>query len=741
MKKISQIALGIILILGFLGCNNDGSNIDIDMDEFIDNPTNLRISGTNLLWDEVDNADGYIVYANGEKEDKVDGTSFDFSDLDGDVLIFQVRTRAPRGMQDSVLSASIAYVANKQAEIAAVSLAIENSGTIFVDDDFAEELVNKGITSQDINEMLVAYENYSGTVNNSSSTTNDCIDSLRELLAEMDNVEGIVSAIVKVELPSYILMEIVSIDREIANYEDYFDTTYYAQEILELEQEKDLYEDLLTEIEDNPDDIVLAVTAALEYFISIDEMLNDNFIDLVVSLTETENPDDLNVSELEAVLEETVSILRETMPSEEDVVMTMNVLVLFSEILGSESNIDSDIDNFTLKASAQAMYTLELFINFLDTFDEEFFNELETELDSNDTEDMKKTETIILVIEVFDQFYEDNESLMDTIDELFTDEEREIMYSNNISVPEISSIEEMYGLSLSNLEMMDFNTILEMEELLGESFEVLLDAMVENDCELIRQISISQGFSYYEYTNFVTGEDYNSYEEFKIARESQKFDLYKEIFIVLDKVLETYEKEDMNVILTYFTNYIYTIMSSQISMYEQSEYINFYMTEEELENIMPVIESAVEELDDDLLVYIQNLVEYIVDENVFDDLKELEVEFIEDEVSYQEEQYAMIIFFAGHYDSFMTTANENIYEDILEVVFDVLDDEDMRSITEMTSTEVDELEVRYNDILDLFNDDLTALKQYDYTDLNSSETQAIDDFLDDFYSLLYNQED
>jgi hypothetical protein len=153
----------LLAFIALIGCNN-GSTLDgLDFDEQIAAPTNLVISGEVLSWDEVADASGYYVFIDDEKVDTVRDNSFDFSREDGDRLIFTVVTKAPRGMQDSVHSVSVAYIKNKTQEVASMKTAVATSPLAF-GDEFAEELVNKGMLASEYTAMMDALEEAAETI-------------------------------------------------------------------------------------------------------------------------------------------------------------------------------------------------------------------------------------------------------------------------------------------------------------------------------------------------------------------------------------------------------------------------------------------------------------------------------------------------------------------------------------------------------------------------------------------------
>ena len=332
MKRL--VLLLFITVLSFLlvGCNNGGSELDIDLNEFINSPTNLSISGKTLSWDEVENADGYLVYVDGEEEDSVNTNGFDFSGLTGENLIVQVKTKAPRGMQDSGVSASIAYVANPTIEIYAINSAYSAMISSLSDNNlvelpfslpegFPEELVRKGMIGSEFETIMTSLVSLQTNIV-TTTTVNDQFDLFDTFLSSIDNVEAFVSASVVTLLADMIQFQIYELQSDLVLYGEYFANAndeyfeeYYQNLINQATLTLEALNALKTEIEDNPDSIVMSITTTIEYFVSIEEMLSSDLFTYLQSLFEATEPDDVNVNELVLIKEEIVNVLRETMPS------------------------------------------------------------------------------------------------------------------------------------------------------------------------------------------------------------------------------------------------------------------------------------------------------------------------------------------------------------------------------------------------------------------------------------------
>ncbi len=739
MKKLFLVLFALVGVFGLIGCNNGGSEIEIDLDELIGSPSNLIITGTTLNWDAVQDADGYIIFANGEEIATVSSNSYNFSSMTEDRIIFQVQTKAPRGMQDSTLSISIAYVANKETEILEVQTAMTNAG-MDVSEEFATELVNKGMLGEEAESTLTAIETFMNELE-SIESVEELFEALNTALADIENIEAIVSAVVKTYLPEFIEAQIDDLEDEMADYQWYVDnypewSEYYQESIDELQMQIDALNDLLDQIEEDSDGVVLAITSTIEYFISIEQMISEDLIDTITSISEAEGPDDLNPAELAQVTEEMANILLETMPSQEDILMIMEVYQVLVSISGSYVTYENPVDNYLGKTSAKTLYSLEAYIRFLESLDEDFFTEMLDFLSADLTDEMAMAEVLILAIKQFAEFKNDNQTLLDTISEVFTDEEKEQLYDSYIE--SLMGTGEIDTETESFIDTFNFQDFLYLEIVFEDSFDVLLDAFVQSDGEIIRLMVIMQSFErdwgYYDeevsYHNYALDEEYEYESEYELAQAQYSNSAIGEVIFLLEAVFGELSNEDYNKIVTYLA---YSGLAGVTSE---------GMFEVDLIAIQEAFDDFMEASDGDQLDLIQNLLKFIVDEDVFDLLNDLTQQVHDYYVSefgidytssydYYMDDYdsnANLIFMADLYDSFMNSTNRGLVDDILEEVFVMMLVDDIQSVTELTDTEIANIEDNVAEILDYIADCFDEIKDMDADDLSTSDLEYLATF-------------
>ena len=730
MKKLLLLLFGIVFALGVVGCNKGGSDLNLDTEEFIVAPSNLTISGTVLSWDAVDNANGYIVYANQEEADQVNDTSYDFSSLEGSRIIFQVKTKAPRGMEDSPFSASLAYVQNRDQEIQQIRSTME-AHSLNMSDGFAEELVNKGMLNSEVSSMLTEFE----TFRSGMSQVNDFesfIQNLNDMLAEVTNVEALVSAFVKEYLPAFLMDEVANLETENQMYQNQIEQNplwaeYYQQIIDQNQMKIDDYNSLLYQLQTNPDQVVMAITTTIEYFISIEQMMDENLVQTLSSIMNVEDPSQLTASELSMVSDEMVNVLRETMPSQEDMFLIYQVYDMLLTLSGSGTTTFDNIDNYTGKMAVQSLYSLEAFINFLDTLDETYYSDLVGYMNDEPTIDLGMAEVGILTIKYFDTFKQDNQELLDTISGVFTDEEKEIMFNDYIDALGEANPDVTFDF-LSNI---NFQDLLDLETLSGDMFDKMLDAFVEHDGELLRSYVIFTGYSgiysMYDFENYATGETFTTSEDMQYSRMLDQITFMKEMVYVLQAGISEVSNNDVSL----FAPFVANLVSGYLTE-------NGYATTDQVSGVLDAFNTFVDNAGDKQLELVQNMLSYLVDESVFDDYYDA-ITTLDGQYNNDDSGYITVVFWAGIYEDFMTNGNKSLRDDIITEFFDQLSDSAVLNSMDLTQADIDQAESTVNNMFTYIDENVGDIASMDYTNLSSTDIMELTSFVTTIGDYLDNQ--
>ncbi|MDA3932386.1 MAG: hypothetical protein PF513_06590, partial [Tenericutes bacterium] len=489
MKKLWVLFLALFAVFGIVSCNNDDpTEIEYNLNEQLDVPSNLSVneSTKTLTWDAVENATRYNVYVDGVLETEVTGTSFDFSGITGDKLMFTVKAMAPTGMQNSNVSTTIAYVANRESEISQMKLSIQARDMGVSDEDaFASELVSKGMLSEDFDSMMDEMENME-TVFEMTDLT-DIYDELDQLLStmDMDMVEALISSIIKVELKAMIQAELAMWNHESA------DAEYYQDEIQQLE-------DLLQFIEDEGDQAVKSAMIVIEYLVDVQNGIDNELITSMETIVNSEELSSANISALVSVKNDLVNNFKDNLPEVQDVIVLNSTLVAFMEVM--TEGMDTSIVSIP-KQSAQSLMSMELFFNFILEMDETYigaFVDAGNALSPADTKPLVKEN-----IKLMNQYLENNDVLIQQLNNIYTDAEKEDLFYDYYVEVMMTSYYDMMGMYTGMYNdfsatfdetiieaQLDFDSIMILQESMGEKFKEILDAIVESDYAVIDAIYV-----------------------------------------------------------------------------------------------------------------------------------------------------------------------------------------------------------------------------------------------------------
>ncbi|MBN2504318.1 MAG: hypothetical protein JXB20_03135 [Bacilli bacterium] len=738
IKKYLVLVFSAIVLFGAIGCNSNP--VDVDITEFVEMPTNLSIEGTVLSWDEVEGAKGYVIYVNEIEEDTVNENSYDFSSLAGEKLIFRVQAKASRGFKDSPLSASIAYVENRDGEIMEMQLALGELGMMFLSAGTAAELVDKGMTGEEVEAMSEAILTFTEEYEEADGNMLLANAALKTMMETDMNVEAIVSALLKTIVPQSLEAQIANIDVEIGYYEEMMtwypeDAQYYQQNIDQLEEAKSMLEGLVTMLEEDGDKALLAIVEIIEYIIAFQEDFDQQFIGKINALV---NNDDLefstlNSEELIVIKDEYVAILRENVPTMEMMVLTVEVL----ESLTVTVTGDASMSEYKMKYAAEAILSYELYIAYMDSFDMDFVNEVKTlgtTYLENDNEEMFNAEIQILMLEYFDGFLEENDDLITQMEELFTNEEKADIFNTYIGQIDETILDDEVLLAV--IQGLDYDQMMAVQDIMDESFEVLLDSIVETDGELLRKMAVLNGFNAYywdgNYYNSATDTTYDNFTEFENAKRIASIELIGEVIINLDAVLQNLDDADVEAVVNMFVS---TIDYETIG-------VDSGLTNAQVDTMRTNLETLLVTHMPNLLSLLQELTTYIDSETVVQDIVAL-VEIVNNHYSNtfgddykssdeyladQYELYSMIIFASTHFNAYLDSDNQEIVDAMITAIFNFIKTAEFMSLADLTLEEINPIESAVNDLYDFMISEAAAFSTYDRDNLTIVQKDRIEEF-------------
>ena len=731
MKKLFLVFIMLFSVLGIAACGGNPSEIEISYDEQIAFPTNLTIDGKTLSWDAVVDAAGYYVYADGEEVKEVKTNSYDFSSLDGTRIIFTVVTKAPKGMQDSAQSASVAYVENKEQEVTAMQLALEENLPMELDPGFAEELVNKGMLATEFEDMVDAFMTFFEDMDDVDNM-NEAFAVIDTMMESVENPEAIISAVVKYLLPDLLDQQIEMLEDDQAWYQSMIDDDqdywgYYQERVDEIDDEIAALEELQDMLADSADEVVKTVLFVIDYIMSIEEMITEDLITKIQNLSETEDPEDLNVAELVLVKDEIVNILRTTMPDSTDVILAINTLYSMTAILEEMQEVQFGDMGSPEKMAGTMLLSFEAFINYVDNFDQAFFEELKTILTSTDHEYTQQAKVATLVITYFDNYLEENEDLLDEIENVYTEEEKEAMFNDYLETLEDALTEE--GMAI-DLAFMNYDQLMTVSDIFDEAFNELLDAFVESDGAILLLIAemeiYNDEFYSQDYLDMDWKEkDYNStIYQFKIMNEA---------VTLLNAVVSERTQEDFEAVRGLIIDYATLALTMSMGGMMSVESTDFSM---DLTSIITDVETFMNNTTEEQYGLIQNIFAYLDEEDVFlDYANAYETLYADDpEAIYSEDNdYFSFAFLMDVYDGLVDNETRGYLDGIIDAVIVLLENEMLADL------EVDSYPDLVTDVLDYLDTVSGEVAGFDYTDLTTANKTRIDEIMEELQDIMWQE--
>lgn len=719
MKRLWTLMVMLLAFIALIGCNN-GSTLDgLDFDEQIAAPTNLVISGEVLSWDEVADASGYYVFIDDEKVDTVRDNSFDFSREDGDRLIFTVVTKAPRGMQDSVHSVSIAYIKNKTQEVASMKTAVATSPLAF-GDEFAEELVNKGMLASEYTAMMDALEDAAENDLATADTVDEYFEIIDTLMATVTQPEALVSALIKFVVPDQINAQIDQIESDIDYYQEMIDDpyvwnkSYYIQHVSELNDEKAAMLDIIDLIEDTPDQVVGTVMMVVDYLMSFEDLVSDNFITYLTNLSEIEEVDDINVTEIVALKEELVTILRETMPSQQDIVLAIQTVYSMSDLVEMMADTEMGTLHYPEKMAASLMMSVEAYINFMDYLDQDFFQELKNIGTSDLSEYHMSAKMAILGITYFDGYKKEYQDLFDEMRDLYTEEEQKIMYDESIA-----SIDDLMGSEpfMPSISLPEFEKMMAMDAIFQDAFDDLLDAFVESEGKILLCIA---DLVEYENSRYEKGIDLDEYNYNNIIYTMKVVD---QVVYLMNSVISERSEADYVEIRDFLVDTVVEVALMNIGEFSSAE-------EQDLKNAVNDYMVDTKAAQHDL---VQSIAKYLDTNDTFLDYATLfETTYKNDfDKFYEESTYFNIIFMMDVFDDYMTLGNRADVDKLVKELATILDVDALKDLQDMTY-----LPDALDEVLDYIDGVAKEISGFNPATLTTTQKDRIDDVMEHISSLL-----
>ncbi|MBU0996597.1 MAG: hypothetical protein KKE16_00965 [Firmicutes bacterium] len=720
MKKLLLIFTLLLSAVVLLGCNTGGSDLDIDYTEIAGTPMNLVITNKILSWDDVPEADKYIIFVNGTQQATVSSNSYDFSSLTGTVLVFQVQTDGKRGYQNSGLSASIAYVSNRTTEISSVQTLAEDAFGD-VPDGFAAALVDKGMVASEFESMSTDMTTFVDSVNSAEGDIIAISEALQVLIATDINFEALINAFL-LYVPGLVNQNIESIQESVDMYEYYIEEYgdyggYYQSQIDEYNSQIMMYEELESAIETSHEDVLLSALHTTQYFVSILTQLDTAFFTNIDNLINADNPSDLETSEIILVKEELSQAMLDNMPSIQDMVVMFELITAMS----ISASGDTTMISYPTENAAQSLLCIEAFARLLDTIDAEFIDSLKGFYAEDP--DTYEVETMILAIKYFNTFQIENDGLIEEMREVLTYDQQKALFDDYLSAVSGVSGSEV-AISDSFVELFEFGDVYALTQFGYDLMDPVLEWFDYTDGEILRLIYMQS--------------EYDLIENYTLSQYNQTLNQV-EIMEYMSQLLALITGEaDDNV-----ANALSGILVSALLLGEDSAFDTSGLTDSEIEALFGDVRNNVESEMDTLITLMTVFFGSANSEGLFTDLYNLEVELhdyavVEYGANYYEvsayfsddtSDYAHAIVLAGFLSEFLNSTNRGRVEDVLNMVFNTMMLPEILEMTGMSTEEVQLVQSGFFDDFDFLVSQSAKIKNYDPFDLSSAEEDEVESFL------------
>jgi hypothetical protein len=783
-KRLIVLVLMLFAAFGFVACNGSttgGSttSTQVTVPEQAAAPTGLSISGKVLSWSAVPNVTQYVVYVNGTERATVNATTYDFSAITGDRLIFQVVAVGKQGVLDSPKSASLAYVANPTQEITQIQTALEGNAYLNgAPEEFAAELVRKGVVSEDIDSDLTALDTFMAAVEAADGNFVAINAALTAFLASLSNYEAYISAMM-ILLPPQIAQEAENLQDDIDYKEeqiqylqeqiDWWQTektnpsSWYTPEecqmyidwnnesiadyqdrIDSLEAQIAQIQNMAQTMEDQGDELTLAVTRVVAYLIDLQGDITVTLLTNLQALVESE--DRPTAAEILAVKDEAVNILLANLPSLSDLTLVYEMVFVMQSALTDTTNTLSGYANET---ALQTRLSLELGLRFLLSLNQAFLDELFRIEDESRSETEMSVEMGIHVMQAVNSFEATQSALIAQIEGVFSEAQRQDIYESGIAASlemlVVSGIPQaQLDAITAMLDEMDFATINGIAAIFEDQASKLFDYFIATDGEVFRAIaqvgSFDEEYDWqeddYVYYNTYTDTVLANYTAYRYQKNLAAFRMIGEVVKVIDASLATVSENQ----LTSLVDFIASIVPSLVFNF------NDEMTEVDPADVTALInafKTALANQDANALALFGQLTDYMIAEDVTGEFSTLVqtlnayntiqygANYLESE-AYDEgyDMRAQIILIANHLNAFMNPARRALLDGIINEAFAFMRTPEFLELNGMTLENVNAME---SDVEGMINDllaQVAVVAGYNYQSLTGQQIEEIQTLLE-----------
>lgn len=746
--RVLLICFALLLSIAMVGCNDSntttttGSTTTTTL-ERLATPTGVSVTGQLLTWNAVPNAASYAIYVNDVLQTTVTGTNYNFSSLTGTQLLFRVVAKGPAGgsYSDSMMSASAAYVANATVEINAIN-ALLTDFMPNAPEGFAAELVRKGMTATEFGQFKTAMTTFMDTMSEqpNAAAANTALGTFLSTNVNSEALfgglvlmmrENLTSEIARLETGKAYCQQSIDIfgndsycDMPMASYESQIAMQIALQEMLE----------------DEADQVALIAANTVDYLKLLQTHVTGALLTNIETMIQSSNPP--TAAELLTIKNEIVAILLENMPPIEDLDLLVELVGGMLSSLDGGSELGTALASMSGSIAIVSRSSLHLYLKFFESLDLVFFNNLKTTIENTEIEEAMQMEIQILFAKAFYAFKNANVSLFETVDNALTQTEKQSLYEAFAkSMPKLMA--GMIEDEAFDKDMIDqvfvaltWPIVSGMMEVDARVADLVLAHFVTTDFAVLRKQLLVSMFDYDyledQYVNRLLGIIYQNETEYSYAERIATVELLEANANLAKAILSGTTQSDLNKTI----DFVFALLPID-QMLSSFEYTGTYLAAD----FRNALRATIDDQSDEVRGILVDLANYLVNNNVFAELKTVIVavhadnlaQFGNDYMSgyYDDttEQQAMAIFVAKHLDAFFTQTRETIFKGITTKVFDLLDTAPYRDLFGFTTEQVAMLRNDFTTKVDDVLAKAEIIRGYNAFALSPSQETAVSEFI------------
>lgn len=665
--------------------------------ERLNAPTNLQITNKTLQWDAVPNATSYDIYINDVFHSTKTTTSFDFSAVSGNQLVFRVVAKGNQ-ILPSLHSASVAYVANAAQEAQSIYFYMQDfmPGASM---EVANEMVRKGMTGTEFLALKTS------------------MDTLMTDLTALESITDIHTAINPLVTGNY-------------NFEALISGLLMT---MELNTDNPLAQAIA---EGGHEEVVLILVRLIDFIQSFQQALTPSILGQLDEFVESDI-ESITAQEIVVLRDEMVAIFESTLPTTADFVLLYELVATMVDSMGGSSVLVENIrSNATTLATANHM-SIEFYLDYIDSLSLSFFQSFLDIMSDPISAEMKAVEWNILQIKSTKAFMDSHQTQIEEIKNLLPVAQQQLLFSqfqdSIAGILESLQVEQMVVNPLVDvIQTLTFAQMQALSQLDQEISQTILSYLVMTDGELLRLQAIAGGFyTTYDqygnatYENSVTSATYLTYTSYYRAHEQASLRAATEGVNLLAEVLTSISESDLRILLDFV---IATTPLTVLGMETSQDATPFQSAlEDYLDSNLAVIHelllAMVNQLKNNQVMNgIQNALNAVHNYQVGLWGPDYRTNYSRDQ---ELEEFAVKIYLAGEIDEFMSVTNKTKVETLITNVFEELKKPDVAAFFEMEASEMNNLRDSFLDLLDLFVSEAGELKDFSFTSLTESQKDRL----------------